>query len=207
MKITNILALVLSSCPASFALASVERDVSDCEVYVDDFSKVGSGHYGSGESDLVANLVVRSDLRSQVVEAGAYFHASGKYYVVSLGNDATVPGVSTIVDNEDFMVPGERSSDGKVMRVAFRSSWNHYDNNIGERTVKDFAYYVTVRTGDTETRYWLKDHSFNFSGEAISESRYFYSESIFLGGYSSGRYLWRDSGSPLFWNRSQCLGR
>lgn len=187
------------------AFAISERDVSDCEFIVDDFADVTSGAYGANSNEWVIQLIVRQDLNPNVVEAGAYFHFSGQYKKITSQPDGTQTTDEWKEEDEHLIVPAQRTIDGQRLKITFTQNWNTYGNDIGERKLKDFTFYVTIRQGDTDVRYWMKDHNQNLSAEAISPVRYFYSDSIFLGGYSSARYLWRDSGSPVFANRAQCL--
>jgi hypothetical protein len=189
------------------AWAANDRDVSQCEFIVDDFAVVTTSAYGAVSNELVTQLLVRPDLNQNVVEAGAYFHFAGKYRKITSHPDGRQTTDEWGEEDESLIVPAQRTIDGQRLKIAFTQNWNTYGSDIGERRLKDFAYYVTIRQGDSDIRYWFKDYGKNLSADAISQTQFPYSDAVFTGGYSSARYLWRDSGSPLFANRSLCIGQ
>jgi hypothetical protein len=199
------LSLLMLVCSAQ-AYAVIEQDVSDCEFIVDDFAVVNTAAYGASSSELVSQLLVRPDLNQSVVEAGAYFHFAGTYKKTTQQPDGSRSVEEWRDEDESLIVPAQRTIDGLKLKITFPQNWNTYGNDIAERRIKDFTYYVTIRKGESEIRYWFKDKAQNLSAESISAARYPYSEPVFLGGYSTARYLWRDSGSPVFSNRAECLG-
>ncbi|MEN9826658.1 MAG: hypothetical protein RI953_2403 [Pseudomonadota bacterium] len=207
LQISTLFALITMAFAVPSASASSENDVSDCEFVVDDFAVVTSGVYGTSSSELVAQLLVRPDLDQRVVEAGAYFEFSGNYRKLISGPDGSPTPEDWKVDNEQLFIAAQRTIDGQRLKITFPQRWNLNGYDVGERTLKNFTFYVTIRNADGETRYWFKDQGRNLSAEAISPSRYYYSDSVYLGGYSSAKYLWRDSGSPVFSNRAECLSQ
>jgi hypothetical protein len=198
MKLNALLSLA-ALISSTLALAATDRDVSDCEFYVDDFAVVATGAYGSGNHELRANLKVRSDLSEKVISAGAIFLASGTY---------TKEGQTWSEPVTSLNATAERTMSGKFLQVDFLRDWDTYGQDIGDRSISAFTYYVTIReTNGEATTYWLKKNGSDFSNADIAPENWYYSEGIFLGGYSTARYLWRDGGSPLFANRTSCVGR
>ncbi len=202
----NFALLSLLTVCSQQAFAATERDVSDCEFIVDDLAIVTTAAYGATSSEIVTQLLVRSDLNQNVVEAGAFFHFAGNYKKIIKQADGSQSTEEWRDEDESLFVPAQRTIDGQRLKINFAQNWNTYGNEIGERRIKDFTFYVTVRQADTDVRYWFKDNGRNLDAESISTSRYLFSDPVFLGGYSNARYLWRDSGSPVFANRTQCLG-
>jgi hypothetical protein len=196
----------LAAVSPAIAFAENNRDVSDCEFFVDDFAVVNTGVYGSSSTDLVFNLKMRSDLDQQVVGVGGVFNVSGQYAQEQQDSNGTTT-MARWSSNETLRVQGERNLDGRQLKVTFKKDWNTFARDIGAQTIHDFTLYVTVRQNGVATTFWLKENGRNLSSESISPARYNFSDSVFLGGYSTARYMWRDSGSPLFANRSQCVGR
>jgi hypothetical protein len=205
LAVASSLWLVFSSHSAQ---ADQNKDVNDCEIYVDDFSVVSAGSYGSGIENIVANLVMRSDLNAQVVAVAGFFNFSGKYTTFSKAPDGTEKSEVVTTLNEQSFQSGERTIDGQNLRVVFPISWTNAGFDMATRSVSNFTYKVTVRDpSDQVTHFWLKNAGRDFSSDDISKDKYYYSQGVYLGGYSTARYLWRDSGSPLFANRARCLGR
>ncbi|NBW83145.1 hypothetical protein EBR21_15455 [bacterium] len=207
LKNSTLLTLITTLSAVPSAHAFTDNDVSDCEFVVDDFAVVSTGVYGSSSSELVAQLLVRPDLDQKVVEAGAYFEFSGNYKKLITKPDGSQTSDEWKVDNEQLFVAAQRTIDGQRLKIVFPQYWNTNGYDIGERTLKNFTFYIAIRNADGETRYWFKDKGRNLSADSISPSRYYYSDSVYLGGYSSAKYLWRDSGSPVFSNRAECIGR
>jgi hypothetical protein len=189
------------SASADLALRNINAE--GCDVYVDDFLTRGTGVYGFNTDELVANLRVAPGLK--VVGAGGYFFYHEDSKVFGPRNAAgTRPVASSLsVDRGEF-VKAERANDGRYS-VAFRVKWSEYDNAEGTRAVRNFAYFVDVQSGGETTRKWLKNGNTDFTSADLSKTKYNYSNSIFLGGYSTGSYLWRNSGSPIFTKRNACL--
>jgi hypothetical protein len=184
---------------ADLALRNVNAD--GCEVYVDDFLTRTTSIYGSNSDELVANLRVGAN----VVGAGGYFFYHEDSKVFGPRNAAGIrPVASTLSVNRGEFVKAERANDGRYA-VAFRTKWNEFDNAEGKRVVRNFAYFIDVQSGGETTRKWLKNGNTDFTLDDLSKTKYNYSTSVFLGGYSSGSYLWRDSGSPIFAKRNACL--
>jgi hypothetical protein len=203
MKKLGFFALMLICSGQAYAVT--EQDVADCEFIVDDFAAVTTSAYGATSNELVTQLLVRSDLNQSVVEAGAYFHFAGTYKKITQQPDGSRSVEEWRDEDESLIVPAQRTIDGLRLKITFPQNWNTYGNDIGERRIKDFTYYVTIRQGDSDVRFWFKDKAQNLGAESISAALYPFSDPVFLGGYSTAKYLWRDSGSPVFANRAQCL--
>jgi hypothetical protein len=204
MKLMSLFLLMPVFSGQAFAL--VEQDVNDCEFVVDDFAVVNTAAYGATSSEVVSQLLVRPDLNQSVVEAGAFFHFAGTYKKITKQPDGSQIVEEWRDEDETMVVPAQRTIDGLRLKITFPQNWNTYGNDIGERRIKDFTFYVTIRQGESDVRFWFKDKDRNLSSESISAAIYPFSDPVFLGGYSNARYLWRDSGSPVFSNRAECLG-
>jgi hypothetical protein len=109
--------------------------------------------------------------------------------------------------DETLISQGKRTTESDTFKVTFEREWNRYGWDTATRTVHEFTYFVTVTENNDTTTYWLKNNGANFQAWTINPSRYPYSTPVCLGGYTTGEYLWRDSGSPLFVARNVCSAR
>lgn len=178
----------------------LNADATHCELVVDDFALVNSGTRGSYTTERVATLRLRA---GDDVRGAGVFVAYEETLVKRTANpDGTIASETTTRTRAESSLPARL--EGGLAEARFTTNWDAYGMEIGDRRIERFAYWVDLVQDGVKKRLWLKDGASDFTPAAYDADRYFYSNSVFLGGYSSGRYLWRDSGSPLFAARADC---
>jgi hypothetical protein len=204
MKSLFIASVSVLASLSAMAQASREPDLQAaanfCELYTDDFALVQTGYRGSGHHEMLTHLVTRP--HDSVVGVGLMTSFHEKTTKNVYDDNGVVIGITNAERDAVEFTPAVLK-EGR-WEVVFQTSWNQFGNDVGERTLRNFAYFVDLQVGSQLQRLWLKAGSRDFTLDDISKDRFFYSPSEFLGGYSSGEYLWRDSGSPLFSSRLQC---
>ena len=182
-----------------------EFSATNCEFATIDFSEVNSGYRGTSSQKMVAQFRLNSGRK--ILNAGARinYETSGfkKVYNDELGRSETFPLPTTLAET---LVAAETFSQDYA-KISFQTSIDLYENPSITRSIYNFAYFIDVDLGDNKAyRLWLnrENGSRLFSPEDYSRDNYYYSNGIYLAGYSSAYYLWSNSGSPLFETKFSC---
>jgi hypothetical protein len=179
----------------------LEADARYCEVFVDDFALVSTGYRGTGSLDFRASLQTRPG--DDVVGAGGFVSFHEQAYQKTFDASGQVVSETQTQREASEPLPGGIQLDGR-WSVAFTLEFDNYGREGAKRDVKGFAFYVDIREGSRIKRLWVKAGQRDFGAADFDADQWFYSNSVFLGGYSSAKYLWRDGGSPLFTSRVAC---
>jgi|GEM_PF-3661801 len=172
---------------------------NNCELFVDSFAFAarGAGFGGFGSSGFEVQLATAEDLN--VVAAGMYAGTS-----TSVFGPGDEPIVSNPVRHDVF--PFSRR-DGNVFTGRIDTRFLRTDGTRGQRSLRAFAFFADVRGADGDVRrVWLTRGASDFTPADYDRAAYFWSDAVFDSGTRTTReYVWRDSGSPLFWAREACL--
>jgi hypothetical protein len=200
-----VVALVLPGVGPTPAYADARPDfegvVSSCELFVEDYAVVSMGYRGVSASNMRTTLRTREG--DDVVGVSLWVAFNEETFVKTSDPGGDSSGLKRERRDAQEAFPA-RSLGGGGWLADFAQAWNNYGENGATRVVKTFAYYVDLRTAGGLERLWLKGPGRDFTLDDVSPTIWNYSDPVATGGYASGRYLWRDGGSPLFSSRVTC---
>lgn len=185
--------------------APLRPDVEDvarfCELFVDDFALVSSGYRGTSSLELQASLRTRPG--DDVAGVGLYARFHEDAYTKTFDASGNVVSETRTERDAAEALPARREPDGR-WKATFLLEFDNYGQTGAQRALEAFAFFVDLREGALIKRLWVKAGTRDFDASDFAPSRWFYSQPVFLGGYSTARYLWRDGGSPVFATREAC---
>jgi hypothetical protein len=178
---------------------SSEGDAAPCDLYVDSFGILSVwNYYHAAHSAIIVELVSAID----GVVMGAGMSARMDDRVTRSGSV-----VAEELAREEVFSFGKREGSRFTGNLLLSSDLT--DGTEARRTMREFKFFVDVKQGDgSAKRLWFKPASGRFTPADYDQKSYYYSDPVQSGEGSSAsiRYLWRDSGSPLFSARQVCLG-